>query len=285
MAFANIQLPPNLVLEPMLLELVNKLALDMPAFTFTTKGISPNDLNYATAKTSMCDRNITPPEGFQFLNKLKVYKGPELLGELFLDRRYSRRGGNEVIYGIKSWRIDNQRGNANTSTTTKITGAARLVKKHFVPQNMTEIVEKAATALSGGLYHAARDLSRPILHNQMGPSNLVTHMFLYQMMNGEPNPSGAHEVRNLFTSDKYHKAMSEYLLAEKMEKKKYTAIVQHNGAFLIRPNTGELEYKAFDELPEHMQNSIGVLQLMEDGELVDDVGFRLNDTNFLVVEK
>jgi hypothetical protein len=285
MAFANIQLPPNLVLEPMLLELVNKLALDMPAFTFTTKGIAPNDLNYATAKTSMCDRGINPPEGSQFLNKLKVYKGPELLGELFLDRRYSRRGGNEVIYSIKSWRIDNQRGSANTSTTTKITGAARLVKKHFVPQNMTEIVEKAANALARGLYDACRDLSRPVSHNQMGPNTLVMQMFLYQTVNGEPNPSGADEVRKHFTSDKYHKAMSEYLLAGKMEKLKYLTVIQHNGAFLIRSLEGETAFKSFDELPEYMQNSIGVLQLMEDNELVDDVGFRLNDTNFLVAEK
>ena len=285
MAFANIQLPPNLVLEPMLTELVDKLALSMPAFTFTTKGISPNDLNYATAKTSMCDRNINPPEGFQFLNKLKVYKGPELLGELFLDRRYSRRGGNEVIYSIKSWRIDNQRGSANTSTTTKVTGAARLVKKHFVPQNMTETMDKARNALSRGLYEACRELSRPISHNQMGPNTLVMQMFLYQTLNGESSPSGMAEVTKAFTSDKYHKAMSEYLLAGKMEDKKYTAIVQHNGAFLIGPNTGEMEYKSFDELPEHMQSAIGVLQLMEDSELVDDVGYRLNDTNFMILEK
>jgi len=75
------------------------------------------------------------------------------------------------------------------------------------------------------------------------------------------------------------------MLAEKMEKLKYTTVVHHNNAFLIRPNTGEMEYKSFDELPEYMQNAIGVLQLMEDGELVDDIGYRLNDTNFFILEK
>jgi hypothetical protein len=284
MAFANIQLPPNLVLEPMLVELVNKLALDMPAFTFTTKGIAPNDLNYASAKTSICDRGITAPEGSQFLNKLKVYKGPELLGELYLDRRYRSRN-SDVVYCIKSWRIENQRGSTNTSTTNKITGAARLAKKHFVPQNMTEIMDKSHSELSSGFFHSVRDLLRPIHHNQMGPNQILTQKFLYQIMNGETDPAGADVMRQHFTSDKYHKAMSECMLAEKMEKLKYTTVVHHNNAFLVRPNPGEMEYKAFDELPEHMQNSIGVLQLMEDGELVDDVGFRLNDTNFLILEK
>ena len=285
MTFANIQIPSKLVLEPMLEELVNKLALDMPAFTFTTKGLATNELNYATSKVSIRDRTVNAPEGFEYLNKLRVYKGPELLGELFLDRRYGRRGGNETVYSIKSWRIDNQRGSANTSTTTKITGAARLAKKHFVPQNTAETMDKASSALAQGFYQSVRDLLRPIHHNQMGPHPIFMQKFLYQIMNGETDPAGAAEMRQHFTTDKYHKAMSECMLAEKMEKLKYTTVVQHNGAFLIRPNTGEMEFKSFDELPEYMQSAIGVLQLMEDNELVDDVGYRLNDTNFMVLEK
>jgi hypothetical protein len=285
MTFANIQLPSNLVLEPMFAELVNKLALDMPSFTFTTKGMEANEINYQTSETSMSDRSIKAPEGFQFLTKLKVYKGPELLGELFLDRRYGRSTGNSTVYSIRSWRIDNQRGNANTSTTNKLTGAARLAKKHFVPQNMVEIMDKATSSLQQGMFTAIRDLSRPILHNQLGPNQLLMQRFLYQFMNGETDPEGADVIRQHFTSDKYHKAMSECMLAEKMEKKPYAVAVHHNNAFLVKPSNSEMEYKAFDELPEYMQNAIGVLQLMEDYELVDDIGFRLNDTNFLILEK
>lgn len=285
MTFANIQIPSNLVLEPMLEELVNKLALDMPAFTFTTKGMATKDLSYATAKTSICDRTISAPEGFQYLNKLKVYKGPELLGELYLDRRYGRRNSNEVVYSIKSWRIDNQRGATNTSTTSKITGAARLAKKHFVPQNTAEIVDKASSALAQGFYHAVRDLLRPIHHNQMGPNHMLMQKFLYCLINGQTDPADLDNMRSYFATDKYHKAMSECMLAEKMEKLKYLTVVQHNSAFLIRSPEGETSFKAFDELPEYMQSAIGVLQLMEDNELVDDVGYRLNDANFMVLEK
>lgn len=285
MTFANIQIPPKLVLEPMLEELVNKLALDMPAFTFTTKGMPANELNYATARTSICDRTISPPDDLQYLAKVRVYKGPELLGELFLDRRYGRRSGNEVVYSIKSWRIENQRGTMNVSTTSKLTGAARLAKKHFVPQNTAEIMDKASSALYQGFYHAVRDLLRPIHHNHMGPHGTIMQKYLYQIMNGEPDPVGLETMRQHFTTDKYHKAMSECMLAEKMEKLKYMVVVQHNGAFLIRSPEGETTFKSFDELPEYMQSAVGVLQLMEDNELVDDVGYRLNDNNFMVLEK
>jgi hypothetical protein len=284
MTFANIQLPPNLVLDPMFAELVNKLALDMPSFTFTTKGMEANDINYHTSISSMGSRETKAPEGFEFLKKLRVYKGPELLGSLLLDRRYTRKG-TELVYCINSWRIDNQRGNANTSSTAKITGAARLAKKHFVPQNMVEIMDKATSALQQGMFTAIRDLSRPILHNQLGPNQLLMQQYLYQIMNGETDPSGADVMRQHFTSDKYHKAMSECMLAEKMQNLKYSVAVHHNNAFLVKPSNSEMEYKAFDELPEYMQNAIGVLQLMEDYELVDDIGFRLNDTNFMILEK
>jgi len=150
---------------------------------------------------------------------------------------------------------------------------------------MVEVVDKASSSLQQGFFHAIRDLSRPILNNQLGPMHIHMQKFLYQIMNGEEDPAGEILMRQHFTSDKYHKAMSECMLAEKMEKLKYSVAVHHNNAFLIRPATGEMEYKSFDELPEYMQNAIGVLQLMEDNELVDDIGFRLNDTNFLILEK
>jgi hypothetical protein len=149
---------------------------------------------------------------------------------------------------------------------------------------MTEIMDKAHSELQHGLFHSLRDLLRPIHNNQMGPNQTLMQKFLYQVMNDVTDPAGADEVRRHFTSDKYHKAMSECLLAEKMEKLKYVSIIGHNNAFLIRSSTGDTAYKSFDELPESMQNAIGVLQLMEDGEVVDDVGYRYNDTHFLIVE-
>jgi len=130
--YANIQLPPNLVLDPFLMELVGKLALDMPSFTFNTKGMGKNEINYATSPTGIQDRNVKPPEGKDFLREVRVYKGAEHLGSLAIDTRYSRVGPTEKVYLIKSWRIDNQRGNANTSSTNKLTGAVRIARYNMV---------------------------------------------------------------------------------------------------------------------------------------------------------
>ena len=288
MTFANIQLPSNLTLDPFLAELVDKLALDMPAFTFTTKGMSKHDINYNTSKSSIQDRTIVPPEGAEFLRMVRAYKGAEYLGSLSIDTRYSRVGPTEKIYCIKSWRIDNQRGNANTSSTTKLMGAVRIVKKTFLPMIATEIIEKASGEINSAFNGAIRDLVRPIQHSDMIPNTTFVQRYLYLLLRGEEIPDGVNELmRKDFLSEKYEKAMLEYMLAEKMENKQYAVVVQYSNTFLIKrfhADSHAVEHKQFEELPEKAQSALAVLQLMEDSELVDDVGFRFNDRNFYILD-
>lgn len=283
--YANIQLPSNLALDPFLAGLVVKLALDMPAFTFSTKGMSKQDLNYATSPSALQDREAKPPEGTQFLREVRVYAGAESLGSLAIDRRYKSRGGGDDVYCVKSWRIDNQRGNANTSSTSKLGGAVRIVKKTFIPMNVAEIVGKASSDLHHAYVGALRDLSRPIEHSNMTPSTTVMQRYVYLLLRKEEIPDGVDKaVRDAMLSERYEKAMLEYMLASKMRDKPMAVVVQHNNLFLHRRVTPDvIEQNTFDELPLAVQNAVAVLQLMEDGELVDDIGFRFNDRNFLIV--
>jgi len=288
MTFANIQLPAIYALDPFLAELINKLALDMPAFTFTTKGMSKQDINYNTSKSSIQDRTIVPSEGVEFLRMVRTYKGTEYLGEISIDTRYARSGPTEKIYCIKSWRIDNQRGNANTSTTSKLMGAVRIVKKTFIPMIAAEVIEKANTAIYSSFSGAIRDLMRPISNSTMIPSSTIVQRYIYLLLRGEEIPNEVSELmRKDFLSEKYEKAMLEFMLAEKMTDKQYAIVVQYSNTFLVKrfhADSHAVEYKQFDELPEKAQSALAVLQLMEDSELVDDVGYRYNDRNFYILD-
>jgi hypothetical protein len=288
MTFANIQLPAIYALDPFLAELINKLALDMPAFTFTTKGMSKQDINYNTSKSSIQDRTIVPSEGVEFLRMVRTYKGTEYLGEISIDTRYARSGPTEKIYCIKSWRIDNQRGNANTSTTSKLMGAVRIVKKTFIPMIAAEVIEKANTAIYSSFSGAIRDLMRPISNSTMIPSSTIVQRYIYLLLRGEEIPNEVSELmRKDFLSEKYEKAMLEFMLAEKMTDKHYAVVVQYSNTFLVKrfhADSHAVEYKQFDELPEKAQSALAVLQLMEDSELVDDVGYRYNDRNFYILD-
>jgi hypothetical protein len=285
MAFINIQLTPNHVLDPMLQKLVDKLALDMPAYTFGTRGAK--DIRNYDSPVGLVNNvsRVLPPEGFRFLRKVRVYSGSEFLGKVGIDEEYRRRG-EKFVYTISSWRINKSRGNSNESRTSSLTGAARIAKKVFVQRSTDEIMTKAVAALSTGLYAAARDFVRVIDHNQMAPSAVHLQQYVFKLLRKDSIPPELEqEMRDKFLSEKYEKAMAEYHLAQKMGDAKYTAAVQHENGFLIRDSKGVGDYTEFKELPEHMQNAIGVLQLMEDCELVNDIGFRLNDRNFLILEK
>jgi hypothetical protein len=286
--FANIQLPSNLVLDPFLAGLVSKLALDMPQFTFTTRGMSKQDISYATSPSSFQDRGVKPPEGTEFLRTVRVYKGSEFLGEVGVDRRYGSRQ-SEDVYRLKSWRIENERGNMNESRTSKLGGAVRIVKRAFVPMDVAEIVGKATGEMHHAFVGSTRDLMRPIQGGHMVAHTAVMQRYVYLLLRKEEVPEVMDKrMRDDMLTEKYEKAMMEYLLAEKMANKPMSVVVQHHNVFLYRrhsPNADVIEQKAYEELPEKVQNAVAVLQLMQDSELVDDIGYRYNDRNFLLLDE
>ena len=287
MTFANIQLPTDVVLDPFLEPLVSKLALDFPAFTFTTRGMSAQDIKYQTSGTSHQSRDTKAPEGKQFLRYVRVYQGAENLGSLTIDRRYGSRQ-SEDVYTIRSWRIDNQRGNMNESRTNKLNGAVRIVKRTFIPMNVVEIVSKAEGDMVTAFSNSIRDLTRPIQGTMLSPGTVYMQRYLYLLTRGEEVPDEmTRTIKDTFLSEKYSQAMLEHCLAEKMRGLPMATVVQRGTLFLIKRVGGQhpIYQKLFEELSEPVQNAIGVLQLMQDSELVDDVGYRYNDVNFFVVDK
>lgn len=286
MKYVNIQLPSNLALDPFLATLIDKLALDMPQFTFCTKGYTSQDINYRTGPTAHQDRAVKPPEGMEFLRSVRVYQGVEFLGEIGIDRRYGSRK-SEDVYWIKSWRIENERGNMNESRTSKLGGAVRIVKRAFVPMDVAEIVGKATSEMHSAYVNTIRDLMRPIQHSNMVPNTSIMQRYVYLLLRKEEVPEAMDKkIRDDMLSDKYEKAMMEFLLAERMTNKQMCVVVQHNNVFLVRrAKLDTVEQKVFEELPTQVQDAVAVLQLMEDAELVNDIGWRYNDRNFLVVDE
>ena len=79
-----------------------------------------------------------------------------------------------------------------------------------------------------------------------------------------------------------------------MKNKKYIAMLEEDGGFYFweddansptdvdSARKANVLHLAFNDLPEYMQNKIAVLRLVENHELVLDVGFRVGDNMFLV---
>lgn len=59
-------------------------------------------------------------------------------------------------------------------------------------------------------------------------------------------------------------------------------ICQQGDYYLMTNNGGMLEKKLGDELPNNVRHKLGVLKLVKDGQAVSDIGFRANETTFMV---
>jgi hypothetical protein len=62
-------------------------------------------------------------------------------------------------------------------------------------------------------------------------------------------------------------------------------VVVHDGVFVVaEPNTDTPRRMAYEEMPIPWQERIAVLQLVSDGELVRDTGFRVNESWYRIIK-
>lgn len=288
--FANVQIPTGYILDPKLQELVDKLALRNPTHIYGTKGMDASNQLGQSSSRPMGVRGLVPEreDGLRYLRKITVYCGSELLGTLSLDIRYGRSSGTEVVYTIKSWRINNERGSQNVTRTAKLDSALRSAKAAFIPQNVNELMDKTDEQASSALGQALADLKRPITHGTLIRNSIALQQYVFYLLSSKGIPASLkQEVETCLTSEKYKTAMAEYELAKHMTNVAMQTIRAHNGGYLMRVDDLEnkqriIKHFAYDELPEKVQSNIAILQLVQDGELVYDVGFRLNPDCFLI---
>jgi hypothetical protein len=114
----------------------------------------------------------------------------------------------------------------------------------------------------------------------------------------EPDVQMASVYRATVMNAKYENALSEYMLAQHMRHHPDGVIpiclmpeglyAFFTGGELLGPkekaDKADVQLVPFEALPELWQDRLAVLQLLSDREMVKDVGYRLNDLNFLIVK-
>ena len=292
MQLANVIIKDGYVMDPMLAELVTPLALAMPSYTFTTRTMDDTQFVHYTYPVTLKARSVQAPEGKKFMRKLFVFCEDENMGELLVDTRYSRSSGTDLVWEIKCWRIANERGSRNTTKTTKLDVAKRAVKKYFLPKGLDEVLENSKDVLYNcdrALVRLASDISR----NALFKNHSDLQEYVYYQLTGQEIPIQLKQrVETKMTSDKYHKAMSEFNLAASMDvRKDKLLVIRHKGGYLYKEPVVRgsaltemvTMFQSFEELPSLWQDRLAVLQLMEDEEVVRDVGYRHNDTHFVIL--
>jgi hypothetical protein len=171
--------------------------------------------------------------------------------------------------------------------TSKLDSALRAAKAAFIPQNLEELMDKTESATIGAFTQSVNDLKRPITHGSFVRNFTSLQQYAFYLISGvDIPPEIKQEVENIMTSEKYKTAIAEYELADRMSGVAMQTVRLHNSGYLMRvdesPNVSVVKCLSYEELSEKMQSNLAVLQLMQDSELVCDVGFRLNPDCFLI---
>jgi len=287
-AFVNIRMTdPKVLVDPRLKALIDKLVMLNPKLVFVQpKQVSEYeyDVSFTFAKSK---EKHKAPDDCKYIRTMSVYEDNEKVGVVGVDQ--DSRGDEGFIYTVSNWRIDKARGRRNTTTTKKIDVAIRECKKTFKKRNILELFDKGHDDAILAVNRAARDLTSPISGEKLLRNSTSVQLVAYCMANNLPfDNKELIDTHGKLKSQEYGEAVDKYLLAMEVSRADKTAVVDVGGRFAYKTmvegeSDVQLVTKEYEELSQNMQDKIAVLQLMQDNEMVRNVGFRAKAGVFLII--
>ena len=288
-AFVNIRMTSEKVLiDPHLKVLVDRLIMLNPKLVFAQpKQVSEFEYD-ASFNYSKPKEKYKAPEDCKYIRTMSVYEDNEKVGVVGVDQ--DGRSDTGYIYTVSNWRIDKSRGRRNTTTTKKIDVAVRECKKTFKKRNILELYEKGQDDATTACNRAIRDLTNPITNSQLLRNSTGIQLVAYCMANNLPfDNKELITLHDKLKSEEYGEAVDKYLLAMEVSRANKMAVIDVGGRFAYKAMVEEqpdvqLITKEYEELSQSMQDKIAVLQLMQDNEMVRNVGFRAKAGMFLILQ-
>lgn len=250
-------------IDPYLQPLVEKLALEYPQWTFEE---DRTDYQYVDGKRI----NYTA-RGFEVLDKR------EKLGEIALDHY---RGGKRFF--VNNFRVQQMRERGSGFKTIHLNKAVKYVDKYFGKKNIVEKMEDAKGKVEGVMYQVRMEKA----HKEQRAWNVIQEQAKNYLLNKVWMEFALETGINV--SD-YPEKKLEWEVCQKVDKglNNDTAhIVYIDGLdYAIQKGKEPLVVKSSEELPDYMRRGIGMLKLVEDKQIIDDVGMRVNAETFVILHK
>ena len=275
------------MLDPLLVPMLDKLALDRPKWLFKVR--STNKYNRHRHTSPISEGPSLPPNTY-YVREVDVFENDEELGTVGADWHHRRGNAQRYCWYVESWRIDRERGPSNTKTSMKMEIIVREAKKVFKPKGLTELLANAKPKISSAWYHALRDLMAPFdrLTGIKSPTDLQLYAFCIAN-NRDIDMSKFDHLMQQLRSPEFETMIANYELGKHLEDKANSNdvvdVVIHDGMFVVsEPNTDVPQRMSYEEMPIPWQERMAVLQLVTDGELVRNTGYRVNGQWYRIIK-
>jgi hypothetical protein len=213
--------------------------------------------------------------------RFAVHAGKELLGHLWQDYSYGRR---KDMYVIKNHRTEEALIRANAIKTSDVGKAVKLVEKMFYALTTKELMEqklkevyKAAEDLTSNKMRQAGYAEREVRGHIMG----YVRAHLDAVMLNIPDSAGRARLQEYFTFSDEAKILHNVI--DVLQSYKGHKIIQRGSVYYAAVRDGDgVKELTNEDLTEPMKHKLGILKLVEDGQAVEDVGFRHSNDTFIL---
>lgn len=273
MTYANIELKEHdrfgdgikrqSTIDPFLKDLIEQLALKYPQWTFVE-----------TSVTAMAVDKLIHAHRFDVKDKR------ELLGTI--DKDYC---GSGYRYRIDNHRIEGMRERGSGMKTIHLKKAIKHVDKFFGKRNMVEKITEARRKVENTLSQIDNEKGWRLrgTWNAMESQarDFITNNYQAFMDSVVDKTSIAKHLEQLPTQVEEFNATQH--LTEMLQKDNAFIVFIDGLNYSVQKGKDPLEIKQSDELPDFIRRAVGLLKLVEDNQVLSGVGFRVNETTFLVL--
>lgn len=272
MTYANIELKEHdrwgdglkrSTIDPFLKDLIEQLALKYPQWTFVE-----------TACT-----NVASDKSYK-AHRFEVRDKREVLGSIEKDHY-----NGDYRFAIDNHRIESMRERGRAMKTIHIKKAIKYVDKFFGKKSVLEHVNDARQKAEYALHHVSNEKGWALQHTWNKINGYAQQFVLdnYQQFTDSvvDKTSVAESLEHFPSRIQEHTAVQHI---QETVKQKNAYIVFIDGInYSIQKGEDPVEIKQSDELPDFMRRAIGLLKLVEDNQVVADVGLRVNASTFLLL--
>ena len=206
--------------------------------------------------------------------KFNVWEGKSKLGKIYTDRGRTRK----TTYYAENSRITRKRERGSAMFTTNIAKAVKNVCKEFYPDTNTERMDEAISKAQGMMQDIYGDKIRAF-DNRV--TRILRGLESYLLDNWE--------TMSVIAAKECPKEVSELPLAREekfiaetikdaFNNSRGTLVALHGSEYVTAHGT-----YTTDTLPVHIKQGVGMLKLVEAGQCVRDVGFKVDADTFFVI--
>jgi hypothetical protein len=208
--------------------------------------------------------------------RMKVMDKYEELGQIGID--YTRAGKR---FWINNHRVEGMRERGSGVKTTDIKKAIRHVDKFFGRKNLNEKLAEA------------RDKARNVIEN-ISRDKYYKHQNVWGSIQDDARKYIAENIQAFMAATNNHKKAEEFPVAmqELDHANNVRAMTNSNKSHLVfiegmnySVSLGQSlpEIMTSEELPAFIRMGVGMLKLVEDGVLITNIGFRVDESTFVVL--